>query len=145
MGRTVKYKTPEEMQRIIDLYFLACGINQEKKELPKDMSKEDLKVVEAVECVFPTVTGLALSLDMTRTGLISYENKDNPGFAHTIKKAKSKVEAFIEQRLYANNATGCIFNLKNNYGWRDKTEQELSGSLGLDGILKDIDGTTGDL
>lgn len=107
MGRPVKYETPEEMQVIIDQYFKDCKENKEH----------------------PTVTGLALSLNMTRKGLIDYENKDNPEFGNTIKKAKAKVENYIEQRLYENNVTGCIFNLKNNFGWKDKTEQEHSGNV----------------
>lgn len=121
--RPVKYETAEEMQRIIDLYFLACKNKQsETPEDPKDLSEEDLDVFNSVECVYPTVTGLALSLNMTREGLIHYENKDNPKFADTIKKAKCKIEAFLEGRLYSNNVTGCIFNLKNNYAWADKQE-----------------------
>jgi len=119
MVRPVKYETPEEMQVIIDKFFADC-------------KADDLH---------PTVTGLALSLDMTREGLVHYEKKDNPGFADTIKKAKLKVEAHIEQRLFHNNATGCIFNLKNNFGWKDKTEQELSGSLDLGRLLDEIDGS----
>jgi len=111
-GRPVKYKTPEEMQVIIDNFFVQC-IDDE---------------------LHPTVTGLALALDLTREGLINYENKDDTGFYDTVKKAKLRVEAHIEQRLYHNNATGCIFNLKNNFGWKDKTEQEMSGGLEIKGI-----------
>lgn len=119
-GRPVKYKTPEDMQELIDGFFADCV----EKEL------------------HPTVTGLALALDLTREGLIHYENKDNPGFADTIKKAKLRVEAHIEQRLFFNNPTGCIFNLKNNFGWKDKTEREHSGNIGLGELMDDIDGDT---
>ncbi len=65
----------------------------------------------------------------TRDLLIDYTDKDE--FSDTIKKAKARVEAFNEQRLFGNNVTGVIFNLKNNFGWKDKTEvdQNMSGAL----------------
>lgn len=110
-GRPVKYETPEEMQAVIDKYF-----------------QEDAFVEIGDAKVFaPTVTGLASALDMTREGLIHYSKKDQ--FTDTIKKAKDKIAIALEQRLYGNNVTGVIFNLKNNYGWKDKTETEHSGQM----------------
>ena len=50
-------------------------------------------------------------------------------FSATIKRAKQKVEIHLEQRLASNAATGTIFNLKNNFGWKDKQEIEHSGGL----------------
>jgi len=108
VGRPVKWQSAEDMQVAIDLYFNEIqehNLNNENKK-------------------HPTVTGLALALDMTREGLLHYINK-NEQFADTIKKAKAKVEEYIEQRLYMNNATGCIFNLKNNFGWKDSSELDL--------------------
>ena len=116
-GRPVKYKTPELMQIEIDKYF--DGIVEYNE------SHEDTK--------HPTVTGLAMSIDMTRKGLLEYCEKSD-GFSNTIKTAKSIVEDYIEQRLYYGQATGCIFNLKNNFGWKDKTEQEISGDYKISGI-----------
>lgn len=110
-GRPVKWKTPEGMQKAIDAYFEYCK------------SGEDLPVP-------PTITGLALALDLTRTGLLEYCEKSDE-FSYTIKKAKTRVEAYIERRLYEPNATGCIFNLKNNFGWKDKSEQEHSGTTNI--------------
>lgn len=39
------------------------------------------------------------------------------------------VEVFLEERLQGTAATGTIFNLKNNFGWKDKTEQKLTGKV----------------
>ena len=119
-GRPVKYKTPEDMQGIIDGYFARCESSY-GTDVPH----------------YPTVTGLALELDMTRRGLLDYCEKSDE-FAHTIKKAKARVESFIEQRLYQNNATGCIFNLKNNFGWKDKSETEHSGNLSFSQALNEF-------
>lgn len=127
MSRPPKYNTPEEMQRIVDLYFLACKAHQTTSDCLEDLSVEDLKIVNEIDDFYPTVTGLALTLDMSRQALIEYEKKDE--FIDTVKKAKQKVEAFLEQRLYHQNATGTIFNLKNNYGWKDKTETEIHAQV----------------
>jgi len=48
----------------------------------------------------------------------NYENRDE--FFATIKKAKQKIEESLEIKLHGNNVTGIIFNLKNNYGWKDR-------------------------
>ena len=98
-GRPPKYNNAEEMQLKIDKYFLDCDNNNEPY----------------------TVTGLALALDMSRQDLINYSNKEE--FFDTIKKAKLKVENYLEKRLIKDSSCiGIIFNLKNNYGWKDKQE-----------------------
>lgn len=96
-GRPPKYNTPQEMQEAIDLYF------------------QDNEI--------PTVTGLALALGFdTRHALLYYEH-EKPEFVTTIKKAKTRVEDAIEHRLLSGQAAaGCIFNLKNNFGWKDAQE-----------------------
>jgi len=118
-GAPVKYETPEEMQLIIDKYFNDCMDNR-LALLSKD--NVELNPDRCTDDEFPTVSGLALSLGMTRKGLIDYENKKNPKFGNTIKRAKARVESILEQRLYHPQPTGVIFNLKNNYGWKDSQE-----------------------
>lgn len=119
VGRPPKYKTPEEMQEAIDAYFAECT-NPDK---PQHM----------------TVTGLALSLGFaTRKSLLEYE--DEPEFVNTVKRAKLRVENYIENRLFEANATGSIFNLKNNFEWKDKSEvdQNLSGGVEVKQITRTI-------
>lgn len=106
-GRPPKYATVEELQTGIDNYFEDC-----KKTLSH-----------------LTVTGLALFLNMTRKGLIEYAEKSDE-FGNAVKMAKLKVENYIEQRLFESNPAGCIFNLKNNFDWRDRNETELSTAPG---------------
>lgn len=128
-GRPVKYKTPEEMQKLIDKYFADCKANRlfymaissgaEAPEPPVDTCTDD---------EVPTVSGLAVVLDLTRQGLIEYGGKEI--FSDTVKKAKARIEAYSEQRLHQGAPTGMIFSLKNNFGWKDKTEQEVTGAGG---------------
>jgi len=104
-GRPCKYETAQQLEAVIIKYW------------------EDLKFEQP-----PTVTGLALALDMSRQNLIDYQNKDE--FLDTIKKAKQQVEQFNEERLISGNSVaGIIFNLKNNFNWKDKTEQEVSSTV----------------
>lgn len=91
------------MQLMIDDYFLGCDETGEPY----------------------TITGLALALDTSRETLLDYEVKDQ--FSDTIKKAKLKCQNYTERFLYnGKNATGAIFSLKNNYGWRDKQETDVT-------------------
>jgi hypothetical protein len=100
-GRPCKFQNASQMQLAVDDYFAT-----------RDDSNR------------PTVTGLALALDLTREGLTNYEARDE--FYDTVKKAKARVQEFIENRLYDPNATGCIFNLKNNFGWKDQNATDIT-------------------
>lgn len=82
----------------------------------------------------PTVTGLARALGVSRTTLISYREKKlksvekelADALAEVIEDARSHIEEILEERLLMGkgNVVGTIFNLKNNYGWKDKEEVE---------------------
>jgi hypothetical protein len=110
VGRPLAFETVEQLQTAVDLYFetdayISVGI---------DDSGEEKKMYA------PTMSGLALSLGVDRKTITNYANKDE--FFPAIKKARSRVEVALEQRLYGNNVTGVIFNLKNNFDWCDKNE-----------------------
>lgn len=111
-GRPLKYKTVDELEIAITNYFENCDRHHEPY----------------------TITGLALALDIDRKTLINYEKRDE--FFHTIKKAKLRVENYLEKRLINDNSTtGIIFNLKNNFDWKDKQEIEHSGVVKLEDVL----------
>lgn len=101
-GRPLKFKTPEELENAVNQYFAECEV----KEKPKTMS------------------GLALALGIDRRTLVNYSDKDE--YFPTIKNARQIVEQQNEEMLVSGkgSATGIIFNMKNNFGWVDKTEQE---------------------
>lgn len=97
MGKPLKFKTVEELQKKIDDYFYSC-----------DEENDPI-----------TITGLALALDTTRETLCDYEEKD--AYSDTIKKAKLRVQHAYEKRLVKRGNGGDIFALK-NFGWKDKSE-----------------------
>lgn len=107
VGRPKKYNSVEEMQQLINDYFNYCDENKKPY----------------------TVSGLANALDLTRQSLLNYEENDE--FFDTIKRAKSKIEQFAEECLFVgSNTAGVIFNLKNNYNWKDK--QEIEADINTD-------------
>ena len=109
MARPLKYQSVEELQNAIDNYFFSC----EDPENP-GLYKRPL-----------TVTGLAVALDTTRDILLDYQEREE--FSYAIKKAKQKIQNYAEEYLFSGrNATGAIFNLKNNWGWKDKTETDVT-------------------
>ena len=114
MARPKLYETKEEVQKIIDEYFSLC----DEKEKPYTMS------------------GLANALNMSRQSLINYSKDEE--FFDTIKKARSEVEQQLEENALMGkaNSTFTIFNLKNNYGWRDQVEVTNNNELSkLDELL----------
>ena len=110
----MKFDTQEKLQYAIDRYF-----------------EERLMLDKA-----PTMTGLALALDMDRKTLVNYEAREE--YFHTIKKARQRVEAYNEEKLISGTpATGLIFNLKNNFGWKDSTEQMITTTQKIQYIEKE--------
>jgi hypothetical protein len=127
-GRPLKFKTVKALQMKIDEYFESCfeeqwikidGVWEPELDYKGEIVKRQVKPF--------TITGLASFLETTRRTLLDYEQR-NDDFSHTIKNAKSKIEAYAEENLYTPKiAAGVIFNLKNNFGWEDKSAVETSG------------------
>jgi hypothetical protein len=99
-GRPMIWKDPIELSDLISDYF-----NQTSR---------------------PTLSGLAVFLEVDRQTLYNYKEKDE--FFGIIKRATAKVEAIYEERaIYENNPTGVIFALK-NMGWSDNKKIDLAVS-----------------
>lgn len=102
MARPYKYTSAEELQKLVDEYFLMC----DEKKKPY------------------TITGLALALDSSRQTLLEYEKESPPDradYSYIIKRAKLLVENYAEELLLTEGGSGPIFALK-NAGWKDRTE-----------------------
>jgi len=119
IGRPPKYKTAEEMQVVIDDYFHSVTIIDNGETVSR-----------------PTMAGLALALDLDRRTLLTYSKKDD--FHPTVKRAKQRVEEELEKALYGTGVAGVIFNLKNNFEWKDKQEVEQSGQIKVIGITTEF-------
>lgn len=143
-GRPLKFKSAQELQEKIDAYFADCDPHMEEvSEWVQARDKEGklLKdenglnyLVEVHHKIMTTqkpytITGLALALDTSRETLLEYEERKE--FVDTIKKAKDRCHNYVENSLLTSNPTGAIFNLKNNYGWKDKSEVESNVNMGV--------------
>lgn len=115
-GRPNKITKKEELQEKIDNYFKECNYKGEPY----------------------TITGLCIALDICRDTLCEYAKKEE--FSDTIKKAKLRVENYLEKHLITDNGTtGIIFNLKNNFGWKDKQEN-INVDTSYEDYIKRVEG-----
>lgn len=140
-GNQLKYKSVDEMQRKIDEYFAMCdGIPYYDEDgLPMVTPKGD--IMYKVPPSPPTVTGLALHLGFaSRQALLNYQGR--PGYNDAIMRAKLRIEAYAEGRLYDRDGVkGAQFTLTCNYGWgKDVASGGDSADVGIviiPGVLDD--------
>lgn len=111
-GQPRLLESPEKAQELIDAYFDKI---KKYNENPVNKSNGDFEI--------PTVEDLALALGLnSRQTLFNYESYE--GFFDTIKKAKTRILAEHKKLALKGkmNAAIAIFNWKNNFGYKDKTE-----------------------
>lgn len=126
-GRPLKYSEPEKLKDAIDEYFANCDAR-----IQQVYSKKSDGVIEVINPEPYTMAGLAYALGIDRHTLLNYSRDEL--FFTTVKEGRDKVQIDVERRLMESNPTGAIFNLKNNFGYVDKTEvaTEISGQLATD-------------
>ena len=133
-GRPLKYKTPEELQDAIDRYFKDC---EGEPLIGADGAPMINKLGEPVMIRQrpPTMAGLALALGFAnRKALLEYQPK--PAFSATVTRAKARVEAYAEERLFDRDGQrGSEFSLRHNFGWNEDTKAAPENEL-LAGIAR---------
>lgn len=138
MARPLKYKTVQELQVAIDVYFKSCEgkpLQDNNGELIYDKHGRPVIIGQKP----PTVTGLALALGFTtRQSLLNYQAKKQ--FVDTITRAKSRCEDYAESRLFdRDGAMGAKFSLSNNFkGWSEKPEAQQNTEVEDDPITAAI-------
>lgn len=118
--RPPAFASAEEMRAQVERYFDDVFSNMEAVRLG-----DPVKVDRVTNDFRPTITGLCLSLGITRQTLWNYIRDDEGNYAEGIQKvaqmAKLMVENALEHKLYDAGCNGAIFNLKSNFGWEDKS------------------------
>lgn len=107
VGRPRLFESPEEFAAKADEYFASLADGK-----------------------MPTLAGICLFMGFADKESFSRYEGYGEEFSRTVKKARLIIEEDRNQRLSLPSCTGVIFDLKNNHGWRDKTEQELTGADG---------------
>lgn len=149
LGVKPKFLTPEQLQGLVDEYFESCNgpVLDKYGQLQYDKNGNILK---AQTKPF-TVSGLALSLGITTKTLKEYrdgnidtilqemkaETDDALTFAEVVIRAKQRIEAYAEHRLYDHEGQrGAQFVLDNAYGWVSRREQAEIDRLKAETQLK---------
>ena len=95
---------------------------------PEEFYKKFLEYIadcKAQGKMLPNIAGFAFFADFSRDTYYEYSHKE--GYSDTIKKIEA---AFEDITLNCKDPAKSIFYLKNKFGYRDKTEQEISGPNG---------------
>jgi hypothetical protein len=119
-GHPLKFESVEILQAKIDDYF--ANVGWQKREV---YDKKRQELVEVLVYEPATITGLAIALDTSRKVLCEYQDRD--GYSNAINRAKAKCEHSLEYGALAGhlNPAMAIFSAKNNYDWKDKSEQDV--------------------
>lgn len=122
LGRPRAFKNVEEVEEKINAYFDYC----EKKDKPYTMS------------------GLAYYLGIDRRTLLNYSKVED--YFPLIKKARDRVQMQLEENALSNkaNPTFTIFNLKNNFDWKDKVEVKNTNLPKVEELLSKIESEAND-
>lgn len=142
-----RFKTPERLQKAIDEYFYLCDFPKiiKVKRVQSVKTKKgtsEQRIVEELhqpEPTIPTIGGLSIHLGIEKEVMKNYTSYIAiPEFIRPIKTAFDKIEKAWEESLLKKNATGAIFNLKNNWGWKDQSEV-LGANLNINDVLDKIE------
>lgn len=123
-GRPTKYKkkyckeiieffSRERTKIILETYYYKNGETKEK----------EIEVANEL----PTIIGFCIKIGVDRTTLLEWVSK-HPEFSHAYKKAKEMQEEFWLQNSVRGLFPGAftIFAGKNMFGWKDRTETDVT-------------------
>ena len=115
----------KKLQTAIDQYFSGCDT------ATKEIYVKSSGTIEQISSPRPyTLEGLSLATGITREQLLQYElHETNPKRRDIISQAKLRIQENIINRAFQGEANSTIttFILKNNFGYKDKTEQDPTG------------------
>lgn len=125
-GRPKKYtkkKLEKEVKNYFDsISFTENAVDEFGKEILNDIG-EPIKYRAYIRP--PSISALCLYLEIEKRTWANYA--EDPDLAPVVENTKARVEAYLEEQLTVREkgVQGIIFNLQNNYGWKNKQEVEL--------------------
>ena len=127
LGRPQKYKTESTLRKAAEKYFSSISktvaVGEENDE------GEPLMVVEYIRP--PTVSGLCKALGIDRSTWQNYcDEKMHPEFKAITQAIRGELEVYLEEQLLTRDKVqGIIFNLQNNYEWRQKEDVQTDVNI----------------
>lgn len=130
-GRPMKYKTAKALERAIEKYFrsISCVVPVVGADGEQVINADGEGVVKVQYAVPPSVVSMCLYLGIDKRTWANYcDAKKHPGFAEVTSRAMMRHEAYLVEQsiLREKGVHGILFNLENNYGYRQKAEVALS-------------------
>ena len=128
-GRPKKYtrkKLREETERYFRSISRTIPARDDTGGVIRNDDGDEIMLLQYV--VPPSIAGLCLQLGIDRSTWQNYADPAlHPELADVAAEARARIEAYLEQELLTREKglQGIIFNLQNNYGWRQKQEVEL--------------------
>lgn len=153
MGRYRKYKSAKALETEVEKYFLSITRNvpvtemiaTDRRDSKGHVIYEKVAVCNALGepamvteyIVPPTVYDLCQFLQIAESTWNNYcDPEKHPEFLGTTTRARGRMRAWNEMQLLTRSGKdlkGIIFNLENNYGY--KQHMEISGE-GVEGFLR---------
>ena len=137
LGNKPKYTSADEITALIDKYFEDCDGRPLVVDGNPVYDKYGYPII--IDRHPPTITGLALALGFEcRQSLLNYQGRAE--FRRVITRAKSRIEAYTEERLFdKDGANGAKFSLQNNFkGWNESAKEAASAAAAAVKIICDI-------
>lgn len=128
-----RFESPEHLESLCNEYFASCdGVLYNHKTGQPYLDKQGFPLVGQIKPY--TISGLALYLDIATETLKKYEKgiMDSIGFepherleySKVVRRARQKIEAYAEYRLYDKDGyNGARFVLDNAFNWISQREQ----------------------
>lgn len=148
-GQARRFMSPQHLQSMVNEYFESCNGPLLDRYGNLVYDKDGNLVKTQVEPW--TVSGLALYLGISTNTLKQYklgridnlldemrvDTDDYMTFSSVVLKARQKIEAYAERRLYDRDGSqGARFVLDNAFQWVSRKEQAEIDKMTQDGILK---------
>lgn len=129
-GRPKKFKNKKALAEAIEGYFRSISRTIELKDFTGEVIlNDDGEAIRKLQFVVPpSISGLCIHLGIDRSTWQNYcDPEQHPEFREITAMTRARIEAWLEEQLLTREkgVQGIIFNLQNNYGWRQKQEVEL--------------------
>ena len=136
-----KHKSLRKMQRAITAYFNKCD-----KATSEVYDKKLQEILTVSTPIAYTIEGLCEVLEMDREEFINYEKREETDIEliEIFQQAKIRVQRdHVERALDGKtNATLAIFVMKNNFGYKDRSESDSSINLSNPLMIEVLDKET---